>query len=91
MGNPEHLKILKQGIEAWKEWRRQYPSIRPNLTEADLIGANLTEADLTEANLIGADLSRADLSRADLPGALVYCIVSELGKVACPLLKQNTS
>jgi Pentapeptide repeats (8 copies) len=71
MGNPEHLKILKQGIEAWKEWRRQYPSIRPNLTEADLIGANL--------------------SRADLPGALVYCIVSELGKVACPLLKQNTS
>jgi uncharacterized protein YjbI with pentapeptide repeats len=87
MGNPEHLKILKQGIEAWKEWRRQYPSLRPDLTEADLIGANLTGA-----NLIGADLSRVDLSQADLSGAsLTEADLTEANLIEADLSRADLS
>jgi len=79
MANEEHVAILKKGVAAWNEWRRENPDIRPNLSGAnlrrahlygaDLSGADLSRADLSEAGLSGADLSRADLSRADLSEA----------------------
>jgi len=76
MANPEHLAILKQGVGVWNEWREENPDIIPDLTEADLRGANLSDADLRDANLSNADLSGilcgADLSRADLRGANLY-------------------
>ena len=66
MANEEHLTRLKHGIEAWNQWRDEYPEIRPDLTEAhllraDLIGAHLSGADLTDANLSHANLSRAHI------------------------------
>ena len=27
MANPEHLEILKQGVEAWDKWRTENPGI----------------------------------------------------------------
>jgi uncharacterized protein YjbI with pentapeptide repeats len=74
MANPEHLQILKQGVEAWNQWREQHTDIRPDLAdadlnEADLSGVNLREANLARANLSGADLSAANLSRAALNAA----------------------
>ena len=57
MANPEHLKILKRGVEEWNSWREARPEIRPDLSEADL-----SEANLSEARLNGADLSRANLT-----------------------------
>jgi hypothetical protein len=36
MANPEHLQILRQGIEAWNQWRRENMDITPDLSEADL-------------------------------------------------------
>lgn len=74
MANPEHLKILKQGVEAWNKWREENPDIKPDLSQADLSGANLSEAffgtaDLSAANLSEADLSEAFLEEADLTGA----------------------
>jgi hypothetical protein len=42
MANPEHLSILKQGVEAWNEWRRAN-YIKPDLSRADLRDANLRE------------------------------------------------
>jgi len=84
MPNPEHLAMLKEGVEAWNQWRGQDPEIRPdlsrvdlgganlsgaNLIQADLIEANLSGAYLTGAHLIGANLSGANLSGADLRGA----------------------
>jgi uncharacterized protein YjbI with pentapeptide repeats len=70
MANPEHLEILKQGVEAWNEWRQAHLRIAPdlrhaNLHSANLIGANLSLTDLTFANLSSADLGRAHLRRAD--------------------------
>jgi len=36
MANEEHLKILKQGVEAWNKWREENPDIEPDLFELDL-------------------------------------------------------
>ncbi len=79
MANEEHLKILKQGVEAWNEWRKKNPQRTPDLSKANLIEANLTRAnlieadlsvaDLSKANLIQANLTVANLSKADLTGA----------------------
>jgi uncharacterized protein YjbI with pentapeptide repeats len=72
MANDEYLAHrlkLKKGVAAWNAWRQENPDIRPDLSGADLSGANLSRADLSGANLSGADLSGANLSRADLSGA----------------------
>lgn len=31
MANPEHTRVLAQGIEAWNEWREKNPEITPDL------------------------------------------------------------
>ncbi len=46
MYNSEHLAKLKEGVEAWKAWRRENPDLRPDLSEAYLIGKNLIGANL---------------------------------------------
>lgn len=76
MANPEHLKVLRQGVKAWNQWREKDPRITPDFSEADLGEADLRRADLRGAdlsgayldgaNLGGASLSRANLSRASL-------------------------
>src|SRR3954453_9350085 len=66
MANKKHVALLKQGAEAWNAWRREHPTICPDLFGASLFGADLSNADLREANLRGADLSYADLRGADL-------------------------
>ena len=65
MADEEHLRILRQGVDAWNEWRSEHPDIRPDLSGASLRGADLSAANLSEANLRRAHLSRADLSVAD--------------------------
>jgi hypothetical protein len=79
MANPEHVAKLKEGVEAWNQWRREAPDIIPNLNEADFSGANLAGANLGGVNLFGANLVgaeliqallyQANLSRANLGGA----------------------
>lgn len=36
MANPEHVAILKSGVEEWNRWREENPGIRPDLEGADL-------------------------------------------------------
>jgi hypothetical protein len=36
MANPEHVAILKQGVEQWNKWRRKHPEVEPDLSEAGL-------------------------------------------------------
>ena len=72
MANDEHVAILKQGVAAWNAWRDENPDICPDLSEADLRGANLSEANLIPnlgANLRGANLIRAQLGLANLGDA----------------------
>ena len=37
MANPEHLAILKQGVEVWNQWRDEHPEIQPNLSRANRV------------------------------------------------------
>jgi uncharacterized protein YjbI with pentapeptide repeats len=75
MANPEHVRILYSGVEAWNNWRKQNPEEKPDLSGADLrscpsirwckIGVTYgwpELADFSEVDLSGADLRRADLS-----------------------------
>jgi len=66
MANEEHLKILKQGVEVWNQWRKENMGLAPDLSGADLHGADLHGADLSGADLLTTNLSGADLSGADL-------------------------
>lgn len=74
MANQKQFDILKQGVEVWNAWRKQYPDVDPNLSRADFNGANLSEVnlsytDLSYAKLNGTNLSRANLSGVNIKGA----------------------
>ena len=86
MANPEHLAILKQGVQAWYRWREEC-SVIPDLSGAGLHGAelrgvdfrgtilnnsNLSSTNLTNADLRGPKISGANLSDADLSRALLF-------------------
>lgn len=79
MANEEHLKILKQGVTAWNQWRKQNAAGPPytdvqsgiDLQHADLRGMNLTQADLSRTNLTGANLTAAVLAGSDLRWAFL--------------------
>jgi len=87
MSETTSLDIIEQGSDAWNQWRRDNPGVRPSfknedLSELDLTRANLSEADLgyvelfdatlVHANLKMAVLTGADLSGAKLEGAELY-------------------
>lgn len=71
MADSQHLAKLREGVEAWNQWRTDNPLVRPDLTEANLTEANLSKAylrraDLFRAKLRGANLREANLSEAHL-------------------------
>ena len=74
MANEEHLKILKQGVEAWNEWRMRHQEARPDLVGAMLRRAKLRGIDLSGADLRGADLSEVDFTQANLRGTNLHWV-----------------
>jgi len=95
MANPEHLAKLKEcmqirekqsepgklneGVKAWNNWRQEHPTVKPDLSRADLTsldagdafpaGMSLQSANLSGANLGGARLMSANFWSANLAGA----------------------
>ena len=63
MANPEHVEILKQGVEVWNRWREKNPKVKPDLSGADLHERNLSGVNLSEANLSDARFYNARLCR----------------------------
>ena len=59
MANPEHLDILKQGVEVWNQWREKNPDVVPDLIQAKLSGTDLSYADLSYTDLTKADLTKS--------------------------------
>jgi len=73
MANQEQLTILKQGVDAWNEWRRNkrnevFSSIkgRSLLSRLNLSWNPTPEINLMEVALQGANLNGIDLSAMDL-------------------------
>lgn len=69
MANTDHLERLRQGVEGWNAWRKEEPSVIPDLRGAELRGANLLAIDLHKADLREADLHGTNLHKADLQEA----------------------
>lgn len=79
LANPEHLRLLKQGVDAWNQWRAEHLDIDPdlsgaNLGEANLRGANLSRSHLTGARFFGANASAANFSETNFWGANLQAI-----------------
>lgn len=49
MANPEHLTILKRGVEVWDRWRKEHTKIHVDLKDGDLQKTNLRKANLEGA------------------------------------------
>jgi uncharacterized protein YjbI with pentapeptide repeats len=77
MANEEHLALLRQGVDAWNQWRLKHPNEKVDLSKARFRDASLNNVNLNNANLEGADLRSADLinanlKRANLKGARIW-------------------
>jgi hypothetical protein len=42
MADRAHFAAFMKGVAAWNAWRAENPDIRPDLSGANLIGANLS-------------------------------------------------
>jgi uncharacterized protein YjbI with pentapeptide repeats len=71
--NQHHLDLLKQGAEAWNQYRKESGAVPDlagasldwiNLYHADLSGANCKAASFVNASFNGVNLSGADLENA---------------------------
>jgi uncharacterized protein YjbI with pentapeptide repeats len=74
LANPEHLAKLKEGVEAWNQWRDNLET-EPDLSGADLTGLDLTDYQLYQVNLSraileGVTFGRANLSRTNFHRAI---------------------
>ncbi|MCB2146905.1 MAG: toll/interleukin-1 receptor domain-containing protein [Deltaproteobacteria bacterium] len=72
MANPEHVELLKQGVEAWNRWKDEHQKIRPDLSNTSLNGLDLCNYELSEVDFRGANLQRADLREANLFRSQLY-------------------
>jgi uncharacterized protein YjbI with pentapeptide repeats len=71
MANPEHLALVRSGVEALNRFCAAHEDVALDLDGADLHGLDLRNARLQSARLTGADLSGADLSNARLNSAIL--------------------
>jgi hypothetical protein len=90
VANQEHVSILRQGVDIWNRWRKNYPKVIPDLSGANFSATNLGSADLSAAILPEANLSNAFLLEANLGSANLSA--TNLGSAdlsAAILLKAN--
>ena len=71
MADEQYLSILLQGADAWNKWRKDNPSIYPDLSGSNLQRARLDEVNLSETNLAGAFFGKCQLANADFTNAVL--------------------
>lgn len=64
MANPEHLKILKQGVKAWNEWIRKCLEEKLGSTEPEFDGSYI----IGSFDLSGARVGWTKFANTDLTG-----------------------
>jgi hypothetical protein len=73
MADPDHLNMLRKGVDAWwNAWRERDPSTTPDLHGAILVRENLGNADLSAGDLSRAHLNFTNLSQANLRRANLF-------------------
>src|SRR5437667_7127645 len=78
MPNPEHLAILKQGVEVWNRWREDNPEVSPDLSGAELSGRLLVMMQdsgrhLERDPIIPLDLHQANLKKTNFMASNLWC------------------
>ena len=68
MANPQHQKIVEQGVVAWNQWRKDNPGMIPNLNDIDLSGQDWSGADFRRTDFVNANLEGINLENAILTG-----------------------
>ena len=66
MAIEEQLRILKQGIQAWNQWRKENKAIKVDLSGAVLSDLDLSGIDFRDARLTRVDFRNSNLQRARL-------------------------
>ena len=78
MPNKDQLRLLKNDVTAWNNWRKEHPNVEINLRDADLERSNLAYADLRNADLRWAILGASILTRVNFESAnLSYADLAE--------------
>lgn len=85
MANPDHLKWLKEGVEAWNARCKRDPSFHPDLSKADLSGVDLGSVNFAEANLQAARLEGSNLTDANF----AWAYLQDASLVRADLSKAN--
>lgn len=71
MANPEHLRILEQGVDTWNKWRDGNQHVYPDLSRANLVGYDLVEINFSKTDLNSAQLDGANLTNTDFSDAFL--------------------
>ena len=78
MANVEQLKLIKQGVERWNQWREQNANMKPDLSESDLRQAYLQKANLSHANLNKVKLQFSNLEgTTDLSSSQINLAITD--------------
>jgi TIR domain-containing protein len=56
VADQHQLEVLQQGPDAWNTWKQQHPTTQPDLSHADLSGANLSYARVRSKQFNNIDL-----------------------------------
>jgi hypothetical protein len=61
VANPEHLGKVREGVEAWNQWRKQRQEVEPERgaeLRGELSGVNFREVDLSPGGPQGCEPTR---------------------------------
>ena len=87
MANPSHMAILRQGADAWNQWRQVHPDIAPDL-KGERIDAASFDNDVTgrEFNFSNMTIEGVVFAKVSLRGVdFSYATLNHVSLISCDL------